>query len=855
MQNNTGEKTLYIIDAHGLLHKAYHAMPRLTGPQGDEVGALYGFTRMVLKIIKDKRPDLIAVCFDSPAKTFRHSLFSDYKANRPKTDDALVTQLSLARELTRQLGLSVFAEEGFEADDLIAALAFWAQRHEISTVLVTSDKDVYQLVNDRVSVWPGGNEPVRKSDFVMRKYGVTPAQMTDYFSLVGDASDNVPGIKGLGPKTAQKLLERFGTLDNIFAAARGGSDFPFAEGVRQKILSGEGDALLSRRLVTLCETCRLEVEEDNLRPAVCDDRAMSELFSRYGFRDFLVKPAASAAVSSAEVKPAELAAVCEEAKKTGKVFLGGDGIWCCLGAPSGAAFSAESLLLKPEEKKLISAVLSDAAISKFGHNIKDSLHQFMAGGEKLDGKIFDTAVAAYCLNPTRTNFEFQAVAADYLKEIIAPSFPSRYLLFQNLFIWRMADILSGELVKNGLDKLYQTMEMPLLPVLFEMERTGIKTDPAFLRAFAVRLENDTVKIKAEIEKEAGMELNLNSPKQIAFLLFEKMGMPAIRKTKTGYSTDEETLTELALSHPFVGRILDYREAVKLKSTYVDNLLVMADANGRIHTTFSQTATATGRLSSLRPNLQNIPVKSEYGKLVRRAFIAPEGSIFLSADYSQIDLRVLAHETGDAALCDAFRAGGDIHARTAAEVFAVHENLVSSDMRRAAKAINFGIIYGQTAMGLAQELGISRKEAQQYIDHYFQTYSGVKEWISRTIENARAQDSVRTLSGRVRYFPEFKSGKGALAAFAQRAAVNTVIQGGSADIIKMAMLALAPKMHEFGAAMLLQIHDELLFEVPAANAAALAAAVKSEMENCIKLSVPLVATLKQGRNWGEMEKLK
>jgi DNA polymerase-1 len=846
-------QTLYIIDAHGFLHRYYHALPKLTSSSGEEVGALYGFMRLLLRILREKKPSHMAVCFDSPGKTFRHGLYADYKANRKKTDDALVTQLSSAREITSVLGLAMLAGEGLEADDLMACAVRGARSAGMKAVIVTSDKDVMQLVGDGVEVWPGDQQGPRGEAYVRERYGVEANLLPDYFALVGDASDNVPGVAGIGPKMAAKLVSACGTLENILKKAHEG-DAAVDASAAKKLLAHEQDALLSKKLVTLHVAACPDADIETLKVGKPDPQKLADMSRRLDFRDLMTLAQAGAANASFTNLPKQAdwdATLAKLPQAKEAFFQAIDG--CALAGLSPEEFAAKPMEdLTEADRAAIAAFIANPSAIKIGHYIKEALRAAQISTDlKTFPECFDTALAAYCMDPSRGNYDFAALASEYCGTLVAAAKPPESLILQNLHIWKLRDELSSRLKEENLDALYRGMEMPLLWVLLRMEQAGVAVNTEYLKQAGVELAAKMGTVQTEINALAGAEINVNSPKQLSSLLFERLGLKPVKKTKTGYSTDEEVLEALAPAHRVPALILQYREAAKLNSTYVSSLLELA-SEGRVHTRFDQTGTATGRLSSLHPNLQNIPVRSESGRAIRRAFVAGEGCVLLSADYSQIDLRVLAHESGDPALCEAFNAGGDIHTRTAAEVFKMEPLLVSSDMRRAAKAINFGIVYGQSATGLSMQLGISRSEAQKYIDHYFETYKGVREWTDSTIVKAKEQGFVRTMSGRIRRLPDLASSNGGTVAFAQRAAVNTVIQGGSSDVIKKAMLEVYKLLENEKARMTLQVHDELVFEIPAGDVERLAPSIKEIMEGAYKLRVPLVAELKAGPNWAEMK---
>ncbi|MFH1618668.1 MAG: DNA polymerase I [bacterium] len=894
--------TIYIIDAHGFLHRSYHALPRLTSSKGEEVGALFGFARMLLKLRKEKTPEYAAVCFDSPGENFRHRLYGGYKSNRKETDAGLKTQLALAKDLAGAMGFRVLAAGGMEADDIMAALAGEAGRNGFEAVIVTSDKDMLQLVGEMVKVWDGKSPAFTGAEQVREKYGLSPDKLADYFALTGDASDNIPGVKGIGPKSALKLICAYGSLDGVLKAAEnGGSMDP---GTAEKIREGSDAARISGKLVTLDASSEPGVAIKDCRLSDIAGETLGKLASRLEFRE-LMEIAAVPAVSSAGAEPlpeTEWTALL----KTGHVSPGGvfmasgsdpEGrAWVCLSTDGKKAAVKEISVLSQAEKDKLRLLLCDQAVKKTGPDLKALLKK--CGFTGFEPRNFtDIGLAAYCLNPSapasgarlpavgqvqqssvsdRTRKEdirssdgagalrpghgFQRLAAEYLGMFLPKMPVPDALRLEAAVSENLASAIAGKMKELGVEEVYYSLEEPLAPVLADMETAGVKVDTDRLTKLGKALERKMIALHAEVNEMAGSAVNLNSPKQLAFLLFEKFRLPHGRKTKTGFSTNEEVLLSLAAAHPAVAKILEYREAAKLKSSFVDNLVEMADhATGRLHTYFDQTGTATGRLSSSKPNLQNIPVRSEQGREIRKAFIPEHGFVLLSGDYSQIDLKVLAHVSGDVTLAEAFSKGEDIHLKTACEVFGIRPDKADAETRRRAKAINFGIVYGQTASGLAKELGIPREEAAHYIEHYFKVYSGVAGWIKKTLAEAGEKGFVRTLSGRIRFLPELKASNGNIRAFGERAAVNSPIQGGSADIIKKAMIgihrAIISGRSPSGVRMILQVHDELIFEVPESEVNSAAAFIKREMEHAWKLSVPLKVDIKAGKNWQDMESVR
>ncbi len=849
--------SFYLIDAHGFLHRNYHALPKLTTSAGLEVGALYGFVRWLLKMLEEKRPGYVAVCFDSPGGCARRkALLPAYKANRPAPDEALVRQLNLARELVAQLGLAVVARPGIEADDLMAFLARQAQAQQVHSVLVTSDKDVYQFLNEFISIWPSGKDAIKGPQAALDKFGLPPQFLPDYFALVGDASDNIPGAAGIGPKSAVELVTKFGHLADILRAAHNG-DPQLKPALAKKLLAGEGSALLSKQLVVLDTSFSMPFALEDYRVQLADTAALEKLFARYEFKNLLRwVPSAPAFTTVAEGLPTvpalPLAQVLAQAQTVRHVFVHCEDDWLVVGLHERQYALLPLAEVQPWEREQLKQLFLNDSIEKLGYDIKLTMRllELDLNGHYLN--CFDGRLANYLLNPSG-DLSFQGACAAYFGVNVNTEDPAALLATYNRFMVPLREKLVTKLTESGQYDLYRTLELPLMMVLADMENKGLRIDPGWLGSFKILLEEEMAQCQEAVDKQAGYAVNINSPKQLGTLLFEQMKIPPVRKTKTGYSTDESVLEEIAQTYPVARTILDYRASSKLKSTYVDNLLLLADENHKVHSYLDQTGTVTGRLSSSSPNLQNIPVRTEKGRQLRRAFCAAPGNVLLSIDYSQIDLRVLAHESQDPVLIQAFLDGGDIHTQTAAQVFGVMPLFVTPQMRAGAKAINFGIIYGQGPMGLSESLGISLREAKEYIDNYFKNYNGVRAWIDKNIALARQNGYVKTMLGHVRYLPEFNMGVGSMTSFAQRAAINTIVQGGSADIIKKAMLDVFAVTRGTDVHLLMQVHDELIFELPQHKLTESAAQLKTIMQNAVKLRVPLLASAKAGKNWYELEK--
>jgi DNA polymerase-1 len=871
---------LYLVDAHAFLHRAYHALPPLTNSKGEPVGALYGFARMLLQLLKKEKPEALAVCFDTPEKTFRHEAHKDYKATRKETDADLVGQLARAREMVEAMGLRCVELPGYEADDVMATLARRCRKDGYDAVLVTGDKDALQMVGPGIRVLNVAKNVWMDAPQIEEKLGVPPSAVVDYLALVGDASDNVPGVRGIGPVGAVKLLKRFPSLSAVLKAAKA-SDPAIPPKTAKALVDGEKDALSAIDLIRLRDDAPIDCKVLDCGLPKPEEDCLREVFGRLEFGSLLEEmlgpssrleapravgtlsvPRAASSGGAAVAEPvsvykteeASLEDIRKELRRAQAVTLtalpseGADLLdrspaHLSVGLPDGrTAYLDETALGR--QKTFIAELLAGRAL-KVGYNLKETRRALKSLGLPLEGSVFDTMLAAYCLDPNNTGAGPQG--KDW-KERLGQRH-SRSLGHEEL---------RARLRETGVLKLFEEIEMPLSAVLCDMEEAGIAVDEPYLRGLSIEFERDIAALKKKIDEMAGSPINVNSPKQLGELLFDKLNLPVTHKTaKGGRSTGEEALSALAALSPIPAKVLEYRELTKLKNTYIDGL-ISSLAQGRVHTHFDQTGTTTGRLSSTDPNLQNIPVRSTSGQKIRKVFTARKGWTLLSADYSQIDLRVLAHVSQDKVLLESFVKKDDIHTRTACEMFHVAAESVDKEMRRRAKAINFGIVYGQTAHGLSQELGIPFKEANEYIKAYLARYPGVQAWIQKNLEEARTNGFVRTFTGRIRWLPELAAKNNALRQFGERAARNTPIQGGSADIIKLAML----RIHEGlasgrrgKAVMLLQIHDELLFEAPKPEALELGSWVRETMESAVALKVPLVVDVKAGENWRDMEKIK
>jgi len=857
--------TFYLIDAHGFLHRNYHALPKLSTSSGLEVGALYGFARWLSKLVQEKHPTYVAVCFDSKGGCARRKrLLPTYKANRKKPDEALVMQLDLARDMVRDMGFAVVAQEGIEADDLMAFLALKAQQQNIPSVLVTSDKDVYQFLSDKISVWPaGGKDGVKGPEAAVERFGVEKEFLPDYFSIVGDASDNVPGVAGVGPKTTIELIKNFGHLEDILRAAQN-DDPRMKPALAKKLREQEGSALLSKQLVILDPELNMPFSLENYRVQTPDPVRFSAMCQRYEFKNLMGAFSASAPTTISNesgglfstkqiAQQSSLHDLLALAEKATEVFLYSEDEQFLFSISPEKYALLPLADIEPWELAQLKEIIFNKHIFKIGYDLKFTLRELGIDWAHQTLCCFDGRLARYMLDPSGDLSPAGAIA-HYFSALVNQEETAERLVLYNRYIYSLREKLESELKDKNMWQLYQELELPLMAVLAEMETTGMKVDCAWLESFNILLEKEMDNLKESIDKTAGGPINIHSTKQLGHLLFEQLGLPPVKKTKTGYSTDEEVLQQIAHLHPVAQQILDYRANAKLKGTYVDNLLLMADENQRVHSYLDQTGTVTGRLSSSAPNLQNIPVRTEKGRQLRRAFCAEKGNVLLSIDYSQIDLRVLAHESQDPVLVQAFLDGGDIHTQTAAQIFNVMPLMVTPEMRTGAKAVNFGIIYGQGPLGLSQSLNIPMRQAKEYIDNYFRNFQGVRRWIDDNIAKARQNGFVKTMFGHIRYLPEFNMGVGSMTSFAQRAAINTIVQGGSADIIKKAMVDIAHNLKGTPVKMIMQVHDELIFEVPENQLQEYAVSIKMQMQNAVQLRVPLVASAKAGANWYELKKI-
>jgi DNA polymerase-1 len=885
--------TLYLIDGSAYIYRAYHAVRGLSNSSGLATNATFGFTRMLIKLMQDRTPGYVAMFFDAKGPTFRHERYAAYKANRPPMPDDLVVQLPWIRKVTEAFNIPVFEKAGYEADDLIGALARRAEKHGFHVVMVTGDKDFMQLVTDRCTIWDPMKDKIIDPAVIRETFDLDAPQMIDVMGLSGDTADNIPGVPGIGQKTAVRLIQTFGSMDGVYE----GIETITAKKQKEKLLQFKDQALLSRELVTIDRNAPVAFDPQQLKRQKPDDGALTRLFAELEFRqlqqEYMPQGDAVARRYTAILDARALDELADRLEHAERFALDTEttsqdpmqarlvGLSFCL-VPAEAFYipMGHNYLGAPEQLsrdvvlERLQSVLADPTIEKIGQNIKYDWMVLRRHGVDLAGVDFDTMVASYLINPGKRAHGLDQIALDYLghknityaevagKGKAAVTFDQVTLEKAVPYACEDADITMAAhdefvplLQERGLTDLMKQVEMPLLPVLLGMEMAGVCVDRDRLRDLSTSFAGQLDILEQQIYENAGEAFNVNSSQQLGRILFEKLDLPVQKKTKkkTGYSTDVEVLTKLARSHELPALVLRHRTLAKLKSTYADALLEMIHAEtGRIHTSFNQTVAATGRLSSSDPNLQNIPIRTEEGREIRKAFVPREGWTFLSADYSQIELRILAHCSEDPILIQAFKDDEDIHTRTAAEVFQVFPQMISDDLRRQAKAINFGIIYGMSAYGLARELEISNKMAQTYIDHYFARYQGVKAFIDKTIETAHDTRQTSTLLGRIRQLPDIASTNRNVRQFAERTAINTPIQGTAADLIKLAMIDVDRTLRKkrMKTTMLLSVHDEIIFEVPPEEIDDANALVREEMEGVWDLAVPLKVNVACGQNWAE-----
>ena len=881
--------TLYLIDGNSYLYRAFYAIRNLSASDGTPTNAIYGFTNMILKILREKSPDYFAVVFDAPGPTHRHEAYEEYKAHRPGMPDDLKPQVPLIKEIISAFNIQRIEKPGYEADDIMAHIAKEAESEGLEVYIVTGDKDMCQVVSPRIKLYDTMKEKVTEEKDVIEKFGIKPSQFPEVIALMGDASDNIPGAPGIGEKTAVKLLKEFGNLENIIDNRENIKNARARNAVSENI----ENIKLSLELATFHPNVPVDVSVRDLELQDPDWGTLQEYFSRFQFTSLVrlvpkqgvpahEKIEYATVLDQASLKEA-LSSITNEVtidtETTSPSPMLADLVGISLAADPSKAYyipvahsypGAPEQLSKSDAVSLMKEILEDPKISKTGHNIKYDFIVMKNEGIHINGIAFDTMLSSYLLNPNKANHNLTDAAMEHLgmkklsfKDVVGKGKKNfsevsvedatKYSGEDSAVTLRLKNYFEPQIEKEGLEKLFHEIEVPLIEVLAEMEMAGVRIDLPLMESYSQKMAGELSSIEQRIYFIAGEEFNINSPKQLQEILFERLGLKPTKKTKTGYSTNIDVLEQLALQHELPKEIIEYRGLSKLKSTYVDALPRLVNPKtGRLHTSFNQSVTATGRLSSSDPNLQNIPIRGEWGKKIRAAFIADKGNLLLSSDYSQIELRVFAHLSQDERLIEIFNNDGDVHTGTACELFGVPPEKVSDEMRRSAKTVNFGIVYGISPYGLSQQLGIPPDEAKYYIDTYFARHHGVKDYIDRLIKEAAEKGYVATLLDRKRAIPELKSTNKNLKQLGERLATNTPIQGSAADIIKVSMINIWKRLgkENLEAKMLLQVHDELLFEVPEKEKDTVEQMVREEMESAVKLRVPLKVDIGIGENWAE-----
>lgn len=848
---------LVILDGNSLMNRAFYALPPMTTSKGQPTGAIYGFTTMLFKIYNEIKPDYIAATFDLKAPTFRHLEYADYKAGRKKMPDELAAQFAPVKELLKAFNIDVFEKEGYEADDIIGTISREYETKDLDIVIFTGDRDALQLVSDNTVVMitkKGITElDIYNKDAIKSKYGLEPLGIIDLKGLMGDASDNIPGVPGIGEKTALKLLGEFKSLENLYDNL----EMVSGKKVKENLQNYKDDAFFSKKLATIDRNVPIKVDLNNLRAQKYDSKRVIELFSEFEFKSLMDKIELHMEDSNKEIVMPDVADYKGDKKLIQDIIKKGKFNFLFIydgKLPKGFLIDND-IYVDFSYIEEFKTLFESYDIKKCTFRAKRAYTYLISKEIELNGLEFDLEIGAYLLNPTESSYEYASILYQYA-DITIPPFNDSDLKASALFLDNMEKIkekMTQKISSYGMEELLNNVEMPLIKVLSSMESIGFKVDESVLKQIGFELDEEIDSLTREIYELAGEEFNINSPKQLGVILFERLNLPVIKKTKTGYSTDAGVLDELSDKHEIIQKILSYRQLVKLKSTYIDGLMSNIFNDGKIHSSFNQTVTATGRISSTEPNMQNIPIKMEQGRRIRKAFIPEdENYIILSADYSQIELRVLAHISDDENLISAFNDNLDIHRRTASQVFKIPMEEVTSLLRSRAKAINFGIIYGLSDYGLSRDLKIPRKEAKKYIESYFEKYSGVNNYLECAIKDAKEKGYVATMMNRIRHIPEINSKNRNVAMFGERLAMNTPIQGTAADIIKIAMVNVFNRLEKekLKSRLILQVHDELVLEIHKDELQYVKDIVKEEMENAVNLKVPLIVDVNWGSNWYE-----
>ena len=865
---------IVLIDGHSILNRAFYGVPDLTNSEGLHTNAVYGFLNIMFKVLDEEKPEYLTVTFDVHAPTFRHKMFADYKGTRKPMAEELRQQVPVIKDVLKAMKIEIIEKEGLEADDLLGTISCMCEEKGMDVSIISGDRDTLQLASEHVKIRIPKTKQGRTEveDYnaadVEEKYGVTPKEFIDVKALMGDASDNIPGVPGVGEKTATKIIQQYKSIENAYEHA----DELKPPRASKNLKEFWEQAKMSKTLAMIETHADIAFDVEKAKLGELYTKEAYELFQRLQFKNMLSRFEAGISANEIEqnfrevTERAEIEKVFAEARQAetaGAAFSRDPGNVLPLFAhPSGfgriaVAYGTDKIFSIPCDMDTDMEYLF-GELSRLAGTVKCfsmcGLKEYLSYLPDADsGSSFDVIVAAYLLNPLKSDYDYEDVAREQLGLLIDENMgQAERACYEAYTAYAAAPVLKKKLEETGMDRLFREIEMPLVFTLYDMEQAGVKVEAEALKAYGDQLGTRIVELEKEIYEMAGEEFNINSPKQLGVILFEKLGMPHAKKTKTGYSTAADVLDKLAPDYPVVAKILEYRQLTKLKSTYADGLAGFIGSDGRIHGKFNQTITATGRISSTEPNLQNIPVRMELGRLIRKVFVPKAGCVFVDADYSQIELRILAHCSGDEQLIQAYREAKDIHRMTASQVFHTPFDEVTDLQRRNAKAVNFGIVYGISSFGLSQDLSITRKEAAQYIEHYFETYPGIKRFLDDAVAHAKEKGYAVTLFGRRRPVPELKSSNFMQRSFGERVAMNAPIQGTAADIIKIAMIGVNGelKKRNMKSRLILQVHDELLIEADEPEEEEVKAILKEQMEHAAELSVPLIADMHTGYSWYE-----
>ena len=865
---------IVLIDGHSILNRAFYGVPDLTNSEGLHTNAVYGFLNIMFKVLDEEKPEYLTVTFDVHAPTFRHKMFADYKGTRKPMAEELRQQVPVIKDVLKAMKIEIIEKEGLEADDLLGTISCMCEEKGMDVSIISGDRDTLQLATEHVKIRIPKTKQGRTEveDYnaadVEEKYGVTPKEFIDVKALMGDAADNIPGVPGVGEKTATKIIQQYKSIENAYEHA----DELKPPRASKNLKEFWEQAKMSKTLATIETHADIAFDVEKAKLGELYTKEAYELFQRLQFKNMLGRFEAGISANEIEqnfrevTERAEIEKVFAEARQAetaGAAFSRDPGNVLPLFAhPSGfgriaVAYGTDKIFSIPCDMDTDMEYLF-GELSRLAGTVKCfsmcGLKEYLSYlPDAESGSSFDVIVAAYLLNPLKSDYDYEDVAREQLGLLIDENMgQAERACYEAYTAYAAAPVLKKKLEETGMDRLFREIEMPLVFTLYDMEQAGVKVEAEALKAYGDQLGTRIVELEKEIYEMAGEEFNINSPKQLGVILFEKLGMPHAKKTKTGYSTAADVLDKLAPDYPVVAKILEYRQLTKLKSTYADGLAGFIGSDGRIHGKFNQTITATGRISSTEPNLQNIPVRMELGRLIRKVFVPKAGCVFVDADYSQIELRILAHCSGDEQLIQAYREAKDIHRMTASQVFHTPFDEVTDLQRRNAKAVNFGIVYGISSFGLSQDLSITRKEAAQYIEHYFETYPGIKRFLDDAVAHAKEKGYAVTLFGRRRPVPELKSSNFMQRSFGERVAMNAPIQGTAADIIKIAMIGVNGelKKRNMKSRLILQVHDELLIEADESEEEEVKAILKEQMEHAAELSVPLIADMHTGHSWYE-----